>query len=71
LYEIDDVNDLNNYNTNIWNLALYRSSAYNKMENEVLKTIETAVANNCGAMGADTISKNGRMSKSQMSRRKY
>jgi len=38
------------------------------MENEVLKTIGTAVANNCGAMGAETILKHGRMSKSQMSR---
>ena len=31
-------------------------------------TIETAVANHCGAMEADTISKNGRIPKSQMSR---
>ena len=38
------------------------------MKNVVLKTIGKAVANNCGAMEADTISKNGRKSKSQMSR---
>ena len=38
------------------------------MKNTVFKTIGTAVANNCGAMEADTISKNGRSSKSQMSR---
>jgi len=31
-------------------------------------TIETAVANQSGAMEADTISKNGQSSKSQMSR---
>ena len=33
------------------------------------KTIEAAVANGCGAMEAETISKNGRSLKSQMSRR--
>jgi len=34
-------------------------------------SIETAVANCSGAMEADTISKNGRSSKSQMSRRQF
>jgi len=34
-------------------------------------TIRTAVANQSGAMEADTISKNGRISKSHTSRRKY
>ena len=38
------------------------------MQNVILKTIRKAVANYSGAMEADTISKNGRKSKSQMSR---
>jgi len=38
------------------------------MKIDIFKT-NKAVANYCGAMEADTISKNGRRSKSQMSRR--
>ena len=41
---------------------------FNKMLDKSYFSVETAVANQSGAMEADTISKNGRSSKSQTSR---